>query len=371
MVEKLLNNSGEAQKSISVVIPVYNSASTVADAINCLLSQRYNNLEIICVNDGSSDNSLEILERYAQSHSFIRVLNQENSGVSAARNLGLTNAKGDIVTFLDADDVYAPHALGRIAQAFSQPGVEVFTFGFYCHPQSATPLGLEKALKPDDKTYIQFDSALLFKDNARPYIGRSAFSRQFLLRESIKFEPGITLGEDQVIYFLAYPLAKKTVLSSEQLYQYNMRQDSATHTNANDSNGDEYRLNQHLKVVETILREWKARGLETQCRNELLEWIADFVLFDINRLQAQKRQQLFQRLLKSLKDYYGGNPSQVARSLALQKCFYDIEPLTTNQKTRNRKVKLPHLGLFYLSRYGLIRCVQQALIMCGILKKWH
>ena len=76
----------------SIIIPVYNKANFIATCLDSILAQTYNNYEIICVNDGSTDNSLEILEYYARKDSRIKVYSQENQGVSAARNFGIINA---------------------------------------------------------------------------------------------------------------------------------------------------------------------------------------------------------------------------------------------------------------------------------------
>lgn len=89
---------------ISVVIPVYNAESYLSKCLDSILDQTYSNLEIICVNDGSPDNSLEVLRKYEQKDARIRVIDKENGGVSAARNNGLAVASGEYVMFVDADD---------------------------------------------------------------------------------------------------------------------------------------------------------------------------------------------------------------------------------------------------------------------------
>ena len=99
----------------SVIIPSYNSAAFLPQALDSLLSQTTGDFEIVVVDDGSTDDTQQILDAYAAKDPRVRCVRQENAGVSAARNNGLAAAKGDWVTFLDADDTYAPDTL----QAFS------------------------------------------------------------------------------------------------------------------------------------------------------------------------------------------------------------------------------------------------------------
>ncbi|MED4230137.1 glycosyltransferase family 2 protein [Priestia megaterium] len=89
---------------VSIVIPVYNTEAYLKECLNSLVEQTYPNIEIICINDGSTDNSGEILNNYEKRYSNIKVINQENTGLSGARNTGIKNSQGDFLFFLDSDD---------------------------------------------------------------------------------------------------------------------------------------------------------------------------------------------------------------------------------------------------------------------------
>lgn len=95
---------------VSVIIPVYNGAATVAHAIESVLAQTFTDYEIICADDGSRDASLDVLARYS---GRVRIVRQENQGPSAARNLAVRNSSGAMLGFLDADDLWAPQFLDR------------------------------------------------------------------------------------------------------------------------------------------------------------------------------------------------------------------------------------------------------------------
>lgn len=102
---------------VSVIIPTYNRAHCVGEAIESVLNQTFRDFEVIVVDDGSTDNTQEVLSRYSGS---IRVIRQENLGVSAARNAGILSAKGEWVAFLDSDDEWCNHALESLFEAFPE-----------------------------------------------------------------------------------------------------------------------------------------------------------------------------------------------------------------------------------------------------------
>ena len=89
---------------ISIIVPVYNVEKYLKECLDSLINQTLEDIEIICINDGSTDNSLAILEEYQKKDSRIKVFSQRNQGVSAARNLGIEKATGEYLTFLDSDD---------------------------------------------------------------------------------------------------------------------------------------------------------------------------------------------------------------------------------------------------------------------------
>lgn len=129
---------------ISIIIPCYNSQLTIERAINSALSQTYKNFEIICVNDGSTDNTLEILKRY---ESRIRIVDVPNGGGSRARNLGLNLAKGEFVQFLDSDDELLPEKLSHQFQLLQQCDKEIAFIAASTYINSGSKMTIKK---PDE-----------------------------------------------------------------------------------------------------------------------------------------------------------------------------------------------------------------------------
>ena len=137
---------------VTVVIPCYNQAHFLGEAIESVLSQSYKNFEVIVVDDGSTDNTAEVAERYGER---VRVVRQENQGLSGARNSGLGEAEGEYVVFLDADDRLLPGALATGLQHLDAHTECAFVSG-YCKVMAAdgSPLGVWRHHPADEDPYI-------------------------------------------------------------------------------------------------------------------------------------------------------------------------------------------------------------------------
>ncbi len=116
---------------LTIIVPVYNAEKTLGRCLDSILNQGISeeDLEVICVDDGSEDDSFEILTQYAEKHSCIHVYRQENRGAGPARNVGLDHATGEIVTFCDADDYLIPDGLGSLIRNYWKEDVEVLCHG--------------------------------------------------------------------------------------------------------------------------------------------------------------------------------------------------------------------------------------------------
>ena len=111
-------------KLVSIIVPIYNSEHYLYECINSVIEQEYNNWELILVDDSSTDSSYHICEDYCSKKSNIRLLKNKSKGVSAARNLGIRNATGDYLVFLDSDDMLSKHALQLLVSM-----IENYDFG--------------------------------------------------------------------------------------------------------------------------------------------------------------------------------------------------------------------------------------------------
>ena len=116
---------------ISVIVPVYNVEPYLPQCLDSLIEQTFNDIEIICVNDGSTDGSLNVLNHYAAKDSRIKVIDKPNGGVSSARNRGLDAAQGEYISFVDGDDWLKQNAYEEIISAVDKRNVDMAVFGYY------------------------------------------------------------------------------------------------------------------------------------------------------------------------------------------------------------------------------------------------
>lgn len=154
---------------ISVVIPLYNKAHTIVNTLTTVMNQTYKDFEVVIVNDGSTDNGVDVIKSNFKD-SRIRIVNQENAGVSAARNRGIEKAKGDWIAFLDADDEWLPNYLSYISEAiYKSPDCSMFITARY----SQNYVTRKKSTNIPAK-YLNKGAAINFFENPHVYVHISA-----------------------------------------------------------------------------------------------------------------------------------------------------------------------------------------------------
>jgi len=186
----------EVQLKISVITPVYNRSSTIARALDSLLAQTYRNFEVLLVDDGSSDNSTQIIEPYLQDNRFRLICLPQNSGVNKARNIGLANISDDSawVTFLDSDDEFVPDALGSMAEAVADStGIDDFCFAV-AYVDGTSGSKLQSNLR-------DYDVASLLDAKLRPLGEWVHLIRAELVRQNkFVYETNIRNGFESIAY---------------------------------------------------------------------------------------------------------------------------------------------------------------------------
>ena len=169
----------------SVIIPAYNSEMFLAETLDCLIGQTLDNIQIIIVNDGSTDSTPDIIAEYAAKHSNILALTQQNSGVSAARNNGINHAEGKYTLFLDSDDLLSPDSLEKIYEKFEKTGADmaiwrILRFGYGGDEFNPVADSLSK-----EESVDCFDKRLLWNF----LLGNKAFRTDMIKSSEIRFPP--------------------------------------------------------------------------------------------------------------------------------------------------------------------------------------
>lgn len=202
---------------ISVIIPVYNSETSIDTCLASVLSQTYSNYEIILADDGSTDSSSLICDKYAETNTAIKVLHQENAGPSAARNAGLSIAKGDYITFVDSDDEIATNYLESLLDIIKN-GSDVAAVSYQIVGKGQSPQ-LDKSnadLKIfDSKSAV---SSLLYQKELDSSQCFKLFRKEIL--EGIAFPTDIRVYEDLYFIYKVYSRCKKISWAERRLYYY-------------------------------------------------------------------------------------------------------------------------------------------------------
>ena len=285
---------------LSIVVPVYNTDTYLAECFDSLLAQDFADWEAVCVNDGSTDGSAEILAAYAARDPRFRIVNKANGGLSSARNAGIEAATAPYVCFLDSDDLFEPNACGQIVGILTDTGADVLTFGGRSFPAGVAEPWVDTELSPRDVVYEGFDLDVLFCEHSHPFAWRTACRTDFLRTNGISFDEGVRFGEDQVFHFAIYPRSHKTVLISDKLYHYRAgRKKSLMSDMARDTID---RLDAHLLIVRAILDDWERLSLlaDPDSAARLLEWVTDFLATDITRLGGREYRHLSKAFRETL-----------------------------------------------------------------------
>lgn len=123
--ERLIKDANTINDLVSIIMTVYNSEKYIHETLNSITNQTYTNYELICVNDGSSDNSLKILEKYSNNDERIKIISHHNQGAAISRNVGIKHAKGEFILILDSDDIFEPELLSKLVYSIKNNNSEI------------------------------------------------------------------------------------------------------------------------------------------------------------------------------------------------------------------------------------------------------
>lgn len=213
---------------VSIIIPVYNTEKYLDECLLSAENQTYENIEMICVNDGSKDNSLKILNEHAKKDKRIKIIDQENRGLSGARNAGMKAASGEFIYFLDSDDLLLPYAMEKSVELLQKHSADVLNFDVD---------GVKYDEKVDLSKYFYDDDLFStrvckLKKGQNPFklfktrtitVWSFVYRRSFLVDNNVWFKEEIRVNEDILFTFLVKSCLKKMVKDKNigYLYRYN------------------------------------------------------------------------------------------------------------------------------------------------------
>lgn len=206
---------------VSVIIPVYNAEEHIRQCLESVINQTLTDIEIICVDDGSTDCSLEILKEYEGKDSRIQVIQQENGGAGAARNAGLGKATGEYLSFLDSDDFFEPNMLEEAVVAADILQADFVVFGsdqYHMNEQKFVPVNWV-VRKKDIPPYQPFAYRQLADNVFKTFVGWAwdkLYRRSFVEKHKLQFQQQRTTN-DMLFVFSALVLAKRIAFVDKTL----------------------------------------------------------------------------------------------------------------------------------------------------------
>ena len=226
---------------VTVIVPVYNIAGYLPGCLESILMQTHKNLEIILIDDGSTDKSDSICTQYAEKDKRFMHIRQKNSGVSSARNTGLDAANGDFITFVDGDDIIAPTYVEHLLHMAQEGRADITGTGFVKVPQYANK-SVEFGDRENKRHIFTSDEAakcLLHLGVITNNVWGKMF-RQDILR-TVRFDTTFAVGEDMEFMYRAICASQKIIISDRGLYQYLQREGSVMNSGFSEKRVDAYR----------------------------------------------------------------------------------------------------------------------------------
>lgn len=283
---------------VSVIIPVYNVENYLEECLDSIINQTLKDIEIICINDGSTDNSLEILNDYACSDVRLKIINQENEGQGAARNQGIKLSQGEYIYFMDSDDILELSALEELYNMSKSMDLDILIF---------------KLINFDDGSHEKYTSKYYEMPFLKKYEGKifnynklgqkamdiavsppgKLFKRSLIF--SMKFPEGL-IFEDNYFFAEAMLKAKRVSFLNKHFYNHRIRNDSTTTTKT-------------IKFVDTIVISnkiidlFKEFGVYNQFKKRIIEKKINSTYNRFSQVDEVFKEEFFNRIKEDFKSH--------------------------------------------------------------------
>lgn len=321
---------------ISIIIPAYNVENYIETSINSVLNQTYKNIEVIVINDGSTDNTRQILNRFEGKDNRLKIIHKENTGVSDTRNQGIEMATGDYIGFIDSDDEIMPNMYEILYLNIKKYNADISHCGFELRNKN-----FSKNFNGTGNIHIQSQKealvSLLKGDLFEPAIWNKLYRRKML--ENVKFDKRVKFNEDLLFNVDAFKNAKKVVFHDLPLYKYIHNPLSASRSTQS------YEIQKSVLIVAEELYE-KLEGADIeQARNQVYvnKLITIYRAFlDNNQSNFSLERNVNKLLKKSSNRYLEIRTMYLKYSLLYFPILYKMSRLIYDKTIgRNKKWEIP------------------------------
>ena len=272
--KNIIDNRYNSLPTVSVVIPVYNVEKYVGECLNSVIKQTYTKLDIIIINDGSTDSSGEICKSYKEKDSRIRLINDQNHGLGHARNVGIRRALGKYIIFLDSDDYWELNTIDKLVEEAERKSLQVVVFGaqpFYDGIEESQYKGLSYTHTIHNNLVMSGLKSLIKSKAKGEYYAQAClrlYRLDYIKSFNLRFDEGI-IHEDESFSFLAYINASRVECLGDKFYHRRYRPGSIMMDVDPYSSAHGYRV-----AIDTLLKymlKKRAKGLDKNKTSDLVE----------------------------------------------------------------------------------------------------
>lgn len=311
---------------ISIILPVYNVGKYLRQSLDSLINQTLEDIEMICVNDGSTDDSAQILDEYSKKDPRIKVIHKENAGTGAARNDGLKIARGECIGFVDPDDWVKDTMFERLYGIIKEhnadiamcmpdgynEGKQVFqTFGYFVD---------DNFVKVKEK--VEFNWMEISPFSYPMCIWNKLYKKELIDKHNIEFAEGLDF-EDHKLIFKSLLTANKVHFIPEKLYVYRHNRPGSILSD------NDKRLLDHMKIFDIVENILKETNTYETLRNDFISYKIHNLLYYYSMIKEEHKEDYYQSMLESVKET---NLSE--RELeSLYKNYPDLKPIIEDIKT--------------------------------------
>lgn len=322
---------------VSFIIPCYNVEKYIFKCIESIINQSEKNIEVICIDDGSTDNTYEILNKYAKEDNRLKIIKKENGGVASARNMGIINASGEFIMFVDGDD-YVDKKIAKemymVAKREEADIVKCNRYDVYLKPYKIIKrkaLYNEETVIPKERyseIYIDF-----LKRAKLGSCWMSLIRRDIIIDNNIMFNENLKCDEDVVFLFQAFTESKKFVYIPDAYYYYVRHGQGLSAKGINLEERYKSRK-EHTKILKRYIELWNIENSEILLR-EKITYVYIYTAFQVSR--ANKKIKFFERYIlfkkivkdeelnKNIKNAEGkilNMPEKIMYGLVKWRCYF-------------------------------------------------
>lgn len=286
----------------SVVIPVYNEEGYLSECLQSLKDQDFEDCEFICVDDGSTDRSLQICESFAASDARFKVISQKNSGPAVARNKGIDLAQGEYICFVDSDDRARSNMLSRLYEVAKSGDYDIVVHGADTFGEGEPEKYITDAINVKNHVIRNFTVEDIFSEKGcRPFLWQHFIRASIIKGWKNKINADLRIGEDQAFEIRYFSYANKVCFIEDKLYDYRINKPgSITESYSHRLMDKMWQLD---KMIFTVQVEINPKVIDDDAKVVLMQWGLEMICRDMINLLYRDQIPYARELRKFLNNY--------------------------------------------------------------------